>query len=136
MIMDEKKTQHATVELINYADSAIAVTEDQEKVFINARIVDKMDLREGETLMVTMVTNFYDKRDDIPWRATRAERVSSPTLMYSILETMSKDTSYLWTAEELSQLLETDTDEIRKTLESMDQINTVVSYCLSHTSNI
>lgn len=69
-------------------------------------------------------------------RATRAERVSSPTLMYSILETMSKDTSYLWTAEELSQLLETDTDEIRKTLESMDQINTVVSYCLSHTSNI
>ena len=65
------------VEVLTYANSAFGATVDGEQVFINARIVQALDLKEGMTMLAHLLPNYADKRDTIPWRAMRLEPIET-----------------------------------------------------------
>jgi hypothetical protein len=58
-----------------YSGSMFATTRDGEGVFINARIVQMLDLAPMEEVRAFVLPNYPDKKDYIPWRAIRVERV-------------------------------------------------------------
>jgi hypothetical protein len=60
------------VEDISLAGSAFASNDKGDTVFLNKRIVERLDLEGGEILMAQCIPNYEDKRDAIPWRCIRA----------------------------------------------------------------
>jgi hypothetical protein len=42
-------------------------------VFFNSRIVERMELEEGDEIVAHCIPNYVDKRDDIPWRCIRVD---------------------------------------------------------------
>lgn len=67
-----KKTQ-LLVEYLTDTGSAFGVTPQGEQVFMNRRLVEKMNLVGGEVLDAFLLPNYPDKRETIPWRAMRVE---------------------------------------------------------------
>ena len=63
-----KKTQ-LLVEYLTDTGSAFGVTPQGEQVFMNRRLVEKMNLVGGEVLDAFLLPNYPDKRETIPWRA-------------------------------------------------------------------
>lgn len=63
------------VEYSTDTGSAFAVTPAGEQVFINSRIVSRMELKQGNIYEAFLVPNYEDKRTMIPWRAMRVEPV-------------------------------------------------------------
>ena len=61
------------VEEITYSGSAFGVLQNGEGVFINSRIVTKMDLEPGINVYAQVLPNFTDKRDQIPWRVVNID---------------------------------------------------------------
>jgi len=68
-MLTEKKL--VTVSDITYANSAFAITDKGEGVFINARMVEKLGIQEGDDLIVKVLLNYRDKREDIKYRAIK-----------------------------------------------------------------
>jgi len=60
-----------TVSDITHSKSAFAVTRDGEGVFINARMVEKLGLEEGDELVAKVMLNYVDKRDQVKYRAIK-----------------------------------------------------------------
>ena len=63
----------ATIEIshIIYSGGAFAYCQNGDQVFLNARIVDKMKLKEGDVCNALLIKNFDDKKDSSQWRAVR-----------------------------------------------------------------
>lgn len=62
------------VDMLTYSGSAFGSTPDGDQVFINARIVEALNLSEGMVLLGHLLPNFPDKRDQIQWRAMRMQK--------------------------------------------------------------
>lgn len=63
----------AVVEMKSFSGSAFAVNSAGEQIFINARIMERMNLREGGLVTAYVLPNYEDKRLTIPWRAMRVD---------------------------------------------------------------
>jgi len=61
------------VDGITHSNSAFGANEEGEAVFFNTRIVERMNLEEGQTVYAHCIPNYEDKRDQIPWRCIRIE---------------------------------------------------------------
>jgi len=61
-------TKRVLVEELTYSGSAFGVLANGEGVFINSRIVEKMELSPGTAVYAQVLPNFTDKKDNIPWR--------------------------------------------------------------------
>lgn len=69
----ETQKKPVIVEMLTYSGSAFGVTPEGEQVFINSRIVDLFNLKEGTPMLGFLLPNYTDKRDVTPWRALRLE---------------------------------------------------------------
>ena len=111
----------AVVEIDTYAGSAFAVNTQGEQIFINSRIMERMELEKGDQVTAYVLPNYEDKRDTIPWRAMRvdtadiAERQqpsttgSLSTLDKEIMKTLWTDAycdGRMWTDREISEKIE------------------------------
>jgi inorganic pyrophosphatase/exopolyphosphatase len=61
------------IDKLAYSGSAFGVNDKGEAVFINGRIVEKMDIQEGDTVVAHCIPNYPDKADQIPWRCIRVD---------------------------------------------------------------
>jgi len=71
--LSQTRKQQILVEYLTDTGSAFAVTPHGEQVFLNRRLVEKMNLEGGEVLDAFLLPNYPDKRETIPWRAMRVE---------------------------------------------------------------
>ena len=76
-LLTEKKI--VTVSDITYSNSAFAVTQRGEGVFINARMVEKLGIEEGDDLVVKVLLNYKDKRDEVKYRAIKGRSFKKQT---------------------------------------------------------
>jgi len=129
------EVKEVIIEETTYSDSAFGVTEEGDGVFFNARIVQRMGLKGGQTVQAYLVPNFPDKRDSIPWRAMRVEvtheqeniEVVSHTLLDKVHRLLKEDNGY-WTLTELAEELEEDTDVVRTVLINDKSIMSTLVY--------
>lgn len=63
------------VDHFSYSSSGFAVTENGQGVFLSGRIVQTLNLVEGEEILCYVVPNYEDKRQSCFFRAVRAERL-------------------------------------------------------------
>ena len=77
MIVDTKRV---LVEELTYSGSAFGVLANGEGVFINSRIVDKMELSPGTAVHAQVLPNFSDKREQIPWRVVNVQTETADEL--------------------------------------------------------
>ena len=77
MIVDTKRV---LVEELTYSGSAFGVLANGEGVFINSRIVDKMELAPGTAVHAQVLPNFSDKREQIPWRVVNVQAETADEL--------------------------------------------------------
>ena len=63
----------AVVETNTFSGSAFAVNSQGEQIFINSRIMERMELEKGDQVTAYVLPNYEDKRDTIPWRAMRVD---------------------------------------------------------------
>ncbi len=61
------------VDGITESHSAFGANDAGEAVFFNTRIVQRMNLEEGQMVYAHCIPNYEDKRDQIPWRCIRVE---------------------------------------------------------------
>tara|TARA_R100000742_G_C4274686_1_gene94786 strand:+ start:1372 stop:1680 length:309 start_codon:yes stop_codon:yes gene_type:complete len=59
------------VEYLTDTGSGFAVTEQGDQVFLNERIVSRMDVQPGDVFDAHVLLNYADKRDKIKYRAMR-----------------------------------------------------------------
>ena len=59
------------IDYITYSGSAFAVCKNGDQVFLNKRLVEKMNLHEGDLCSALILKNYEDKIDTIPWRAVQ-----------------------------------------------------------------
>jgi hypothetical protein len=129
------EVKEVIIEETTYSDSAFGVTEEGDGVFFNARIVQRMGLKGGQTVQAYLVPNFPDKRDSIPWRAMRVEvtheqeniEVVSHTLLDKVHRLLKEDNGY-WTLTELAEELDEETDVVRTVLISDKSIMSTLVY--------
>ncbi len=129
------EVKEVIIEETTYSDSAFGVTEEGDGVFFNARIVQRMGLKGGQTVQAYLVPNFPDKRDSIPWRAMRVEvtheqeniEVVSHTLLDKIHRMLKEDNGY-WTLTELAEELDEETDVVRTVLINDKSIMSTLVY--------
>ncbi len=129
------EVKEVIIEETTYSDRAFGVTEEGDGVFFNARIVQRMGLKGGQTVQAYLVPNFPDKRDSIPWRAMRVEvtheqeniEVVSHTLLDKIHRLLKEDNGY-WTLTELAEELDEETDVVRTVLINDKSIMSTLVY--------
>lgn len=61
------------IEMMTYAGSGFGINEDGDGVFLSKRLMDKMELEEGDEILAYCIPNFIDKRDEVPWRCIKCE---------------------------------------------------------------
>ena len=72
LIPNSAKTEaDITVDFITYSGSAFANCKDGDQVFLNPRIVTKMNLKKGDECRALLLENYEDKKNVTPWRAVR-----------------------------------------------------------------
>lgn len=129
------EVKEVIIEETTYSDSAFGVTEEGDGVFFNARIVQRMGLKGGQTVQAYLVPNFPDKRDSIPWRAMRVEvtheqeniEVVSHTLLDKVHRLLKEDNGY-WTLTELAEELDEEIDVVRTVLINDKSIMSTLVY--------
>ncbi len=67
------RRQQILVEYMTPAGSGFAITPQGEQVFMNKRLIDAMNVQEGDVYDAYLLPNYPDKREVIPWRAMRVE---------------------------------------------------------------
>ena len=55
--------------------SAFALCENGDKVFLHARLVEKMNLDEGDVCHAILLANYANKREVTPWRGVWVSNV-------------------------------------------------------------
>ena len=71
------ETMEIFVDEVTQTGSAFGATKEGEAVFINRRITNALNLEHGDKLSACVLPNYEDKRDDVPWRALKAEIIGS-----------------------------------------------------------
>jgi hypothetical protein len=61
------------LDTISFSGCGFGVTAEGDRVFLNARLVSAVGLREGDTVTCQILPNYEDRRDDVPFRAIRAD---------------------------------------------------------------
>jgi len=130
------EVKEVIIEETTYSDSAFGVTEEGDGVFFNARIVQRMGLKGGQTVQAYLVPNFPDKRDSIPWRAMRVEvtheqeniEVVSHTLLDKVHRLLKEDMSVMWTVTEIAEELEEDEEVVARLLAEDKSIMSTTVY--------
>ena len=59
------------IDEMTYAGSAFGSTQEGDRVYIKANLMDDADAYEGAICDALLIQNFEDKRDISPWRAIR-----------------------------------------------------------------
>ena len=59
------------IEYITCSGSAFALCQNGDQVFLNKRLVNKMELQVGDIYNALLLKNYEDKVDTTPWRAVR-----------------------------------------------------------------
>ena len=108
----------AVVEMNTYAGSAFAVNSQGEQIFINSRIMERMELEKGDQVTAYVLPNYEDKRDTIPWRAMRVDPAHSDitkgslsTLDKEIMRTLWSEAfsdGRMWTDRDISKQIESE----------------------------
>ena len=76
-IQNMSETRDVHIEQISFSGSAFGVLLDSgDAVFVNARIVETMDLKPGETYKAEILPNYIDKRGQTPWRVLQVKEQS------------------------------------------------------------
>ena len=83
--------QRVLVEYITDAGSAFAVNLKGESVFINGRIVERMNVRAETEYDAFVLPNYLDKRDVTPWRVMRLELAPVVQEVEPLIEVTSDD---------------------------------------------
>ena len=116
----------AVVDTLTENGSGFATTETGEAIFINARIMQKMDLKQFDEIDVYVVPNYPDKQDQIKYRATRVNKEQTdlgtpPDLEEKIRRLLKEDTG-LWTLREICEELAEEEQVVYDTLIKMKQV--------------
>ena len=67
------ETKQILVEYLTEPGSAFAITEEGDQVFLNQRIVERMNVHPDTVWDAHLVLNYTDKRDTIKYRAMRIQ---------------------------------------------------------------
>ena len=59
------------IEYITCSGSAFAFCQNGDQVFLNKRLVNKMELQAGDVCNALLLKNYEDKVNTTPWRAVR-----------------------------------------------------------------
>ncbi len=116
----------AVVDTLTENGSGFATTETGEAIFINARIMQKMDLKQFDEIDVYVVPNYPDKQDQIKYRATRVNKEQTdlgtpPDLEEKIRRLLKEDTG-LWSLREICEELAEEEQVVYDTLIKMKQV--------------
>ena len=69
----ETEEMAVLIEATTYAGSGFGVNEEGDAVFFSKRLMDKVELEEGDEVLAHCIPNYADKREDIPWRCIKCE---------------------------------------------------------------
>jgi len=116
----------AVVDTLTENGSGFATTETGEAIFINARIMQKMNLKEFDEIDAYVVPNYPDKQDRIKYRATRVNKEqidlgTPPDLEEKIRRLLKEDTG-LWSLREICEELAEEEQVVYDTLIKMEQV--------------
>lgn len=116
----------AVVDTLTENGSGFATTETGEAIFINARIMQKMDLKQFDEIDVYVVPNYPDKQDQIKYRATRVNKEQTdlgtpPDLEEKIRRLLKEDTG-LWSLREICEELAEEEQVVYDALIKMEQV--------------
>jgi len=137
------------VDGITNSNSAFGATEEGEAVFFNTRIVQRMNLEEGQMVYAHCIPNYEDKRDQIPWRCIRVEKGMDSDAVEGYLHAMDRedrkdkrhdiaivkkffeDNDEVWTLEEIASETKLSEDTVESVLELRpDLFKEVTAYVL------
>jgi len=71
----KKAESNIQIDYVTRSGSAFAFCKNGDWVFLHARLVDKMDLDEGDICQAVLLENYFDKKDFSPWRAVRVSNI-------------------------------------------------------------
>ena len=116
----------AVVDTLTENGSGFATTETGEAIFINARIMQKMNLKEFDEIDAYVVPNYPDKQDRIKYRATRVNKEqinlgTPPDLEEKIRRLLKEDTG-LWSLREICEELAEEEQVVYDTLMKMEPV--------------
>ena len=116
----------AVVDTLTENGSGFATTETGEAIFINARIMQKMNLKQFDEIDVYVVPNYPDKQGQIKYRATRVNKEQTdlgtpPDLEEKIRRLLKEDTG-LWSLREICEELAEEEQVVYDTLIKMKQV--------------
>lgn len=69
----ETEEMPVLIEATTYSGSGFGVNEEGDAVFFSKRLMEKVELKEGDEVMAHCIPNYADKRYDIPWRCIKCE---------------------------------------------------------------
>ena len=126
------------VDGITNSNSAFGATEEGEAVFFNTRIVQRMNLEEGQMVYAHCIPNYEDKRDQIPWRCIRIEEELEKRNIpgngrheTAVIKKFFEENDEVWTLEEIARETRLSEDVVESVLELRpDFFKEVTAYIL------
>ena len=126
------------VDGITNSNSAFGATEEGEAVFFNTRIVQRMNLEEGQMVYAHCIPNYEDKRDQIPWRCIRIEEDLEKRNIpgngrheTAVIKKFFEENDEVWTLEEIASETKLSEDTVESVLELRpDLFKEVTAYVL------
>ena len=137
------------VDGITESNSAFGANDAGEAVFFNTRIVQRMNLEEGQMVYAHCIPNYEDKRDQIPWRCIRVEEGMDSDAVEGYLHAMDREdrkdkrhdiaivkkffeeNDEVWTLEEIANETKLNEDTVESVLELRpDLFKEVTAYVL------
>ena len=126
------------VDGITNSNSAFGATEEGEAVFFNTRIVQRMNLEEGQMVYAHCIPNYEDKRDQIPWRCIRIEEDLEKRNIPGngrhetvVIKKFFEENDEVWTLEEIARETRLSEDVVEHVLELRpDLFKEVTAYVL------
>tara|TARA_R110002126_G_scaffold1361_6_gene7697 strand:- start:13062 stop:13583 length:522 start_codon:yes stop_codon:yes gene_type:complete len=128
----------AILETTTFSGSAFAVNSQGEQIFINQRIMERMNLEEGVLVTAHVLPNYDDKRQSIPWRAMRVDvprhlpdsnmtEITSTQLDNQIIQILSDKSAFgrLWTDKEIASLASTTAAECHRACVRLHERSTI-----------
>lgn len=125
----------AVVDTLTENGSGFATTQTGDAIFINARIMQKMNLQELDSIDAYVVPNYPDVQDRIKYRATRVNRLNEeqvnlgqpPNLEEKIRRLLKEDYG-LWSLLEICEELAEEEQVVYDMLIKMEQVKRTDAY--------
>jgi hypothetical protein len=74
-VFDLTNKVQIVVQFTTHTGSAFGVTPKGDQVFLNQRMVSRMNVQAGDMYAAFLLPNYKDKADNVPWRALRIEPI-------------------------------------------------------------